>query len=201
MKNLPFKKISGSIMGSVLSLAVVGTCFVGFAPTAASAQPYSRYDGYCYEKREDAKAQGAAFGAVAGAVLGSNVSGHGSKTGGSAVGAILGALVGSQIASSENTCYGGDYYSFDNGYYEPPRAPFGYETVFFAMRPSFVRPHYVMRGPVYNNYRIYDYRSERRVINRGRPSAPLRNIGPNRNLAPNNGGERQGGNFEHRDNR
>ncbi len=121
--------------------AAVTTAMV--LPAIASAQGYDNryndyhsYDGYCYEKKKDAQADGVVLGALAGGAIGGTVSNTHSKGAGTVIGALIGAAVGSNVAKSNVSCYGGNYYAYQGAYYDPPAPPSGYVTVFFHDRPA-----------------------------------------------------------------
>ncbi len=94
-----------------------------------------RYDGFCYERKDQAQANGAILGAVAGGFLGNSVSHRWDRSGPTIAGAILGAVVGSNIGRSSVECYGGRYYAYSDGYYAPPPPPEGYSVVYYERRP------------------------------------------------------------------
>lgn len=127
-----------------------------------------RYDGYCYERRDDAEASGTIIGAIAGALIGNGVSNHRDKGAGTVAGAIIGGAIGSSAGRSSVECYGGRYYSYDQGYYAPPPPPEdGYTVVYYQQRPSVVYYDQVYRyGDVYAEY--------------GRPRYSTRYYGPPR---------------------
>ena len=112
-------------------------------PSLASAQGYDNryhdyhsYDGYCYEKRKDAQADGVVIGAIAGGALGGTVANTHNKGAGTVIGALIGAAVGSNVGRSNVRCYNGNYYAYQGAYYDPPEPPSGYVTVFFHDRPD-----------------------------------------------------------------
>jgi hypothetical protein len=97
-----------------------------------------RYDGYCYERKDDAEASGTIIGAIAGALIGNGISNHRDKGAGTVAGAIIGGAIGSSAGRSSVECYGGRYYAYDEGYYAPPPPPDGYTVVYYYDRPSTV---------------------------------------------------------------
>lgn len=117
-----------------------------------------RYDGYCYQRKDQARATGTILGAIAGAALGNSVSRHYDRGFNTIAGAAVGASIGTTVGNSSVTCYGGQYYAYDEGYYAPPPPPEGYDVVYYESRP-----------PVQYYERVYSYREyyPRRVYGRG----------------------------------
>ncbi len=117
-----------------------------------------RYDGYCYQRKDQARATGTILGALAGAVIGNSVSRHYDSGFNTIAGAAVGASIGTTVGNSSVTCYGGQYYAYDEGYYAPPPPPAGYDVVYYESRP-----------PVQYYERVYTYREyyPRRVYGRG----------------------------------
>lgn len=122
---------------------IAGLAIATAAPSLVSAQGYDNrynnyhdYDGYCYERQKDAKADGAVIGAIAGGAIGGTVADTHNKGLGTVLGALVGAAIGSNAASSKSSCYGGRYYAYQGAYYDPPAPPRGYVTVFFHERPG-----------------------------------------------------------------
>jgi hypothetical protein len=120
-----------------------------------------RFDGYCYERKDDAEASGLVIGAIAGALIGNSVSNRHDRGAGTVAGAIIGGAIGSSAGRSSVECYGGRYYAYDEGYYAPPPPPEGYTVVYYYQRPSSVyyervygyRDFYAGYGPPrYNRY-------------------------------------------------
>ncbi len=107
----------------------------GYAYDSRYSQ-YHGYDGYCYEKKHDAQADGVIIGALAGGAIGGAVSNTHSKGVGTVLGALVGAAVGSNVGRHSVTCYGGNYYAYQGAYYDPAPPPAGYVTVFFHDRPD-----------------------------------------------------------------
>ena len=112
-------------------------------PSLASAQGYDNhytqyhsYDGYCYEKKHDAQADGVIIGALAGGAIGGAVSNTHNKGAGTVLGAIVGGVIGGNVGRHSVTCYGGNYYAYQGAYYDPAPPPAGYVTVFFHDRPD-----------------------------------------------------------------
>ena len=126
---------------------------------AQNYQPYNSgyqdsnsndYDGYCYARKHNAQTNGTVIGAVAGGAIGGTFSDTRHKGVGTVAGAVLGGVIGNQVGKSSVTCYNGDYYSYQSGYYAPPPPPVGYETVYFRDRPgSNYYQHYHTSPPVY----------------------------------------------------
>ncbi len=106
-----------------------------------------RYDGYCYERKDQARATGTILGAVIGAAVGNGASRRYDRGFNTVAGAMVGAAIGNAAGDSSVTCYGGQYYAYDEGYYAPPPPPEGYEVVYFESRP-----------PVEYYERVYTYR-------------------------------------------
>lgn len=123
------------------------------APASAQAQAQAQvvYDGYCYQKKSEAKTSGAVVGAVAGAVIGSEVAGRGDRTAGAAAGAAAGAVLGAEAGAGSVNCSGGHYYVYTEGYVPPPPPPPGYTVVYYTARPVGVvyQPVFVTPRPVY----------------------------------------------------
>ncbi|MGZ3299280.1 MAG: glycine zipper 2TM domain-containing protein [Asticcacaulis sp.] len=94
-----------------------------------------RFDGYCYQRKDEAQANGAVIGAVAGGLIGNSVSNRWDRSGSTIAGAILGAILGSGVGRSSVECYGGRYYAYEDGYYAPPPPPEGYTVVYYERRP------------------------------------------------------------------
>jgi len=94
------------------------------------------YDGYCYMRRHNAGNTGTVVGALAGGAIGGTFSDTHHKGVGTALGAIVGGVAGNAIGRSSVNCYNGDYYSYQDGYYEPGPEPDGYEAVYFHDRPE-----------------------------------------------------------------
>ena len=112
-------------------------------PAVASARDYDShysqyhgYDGYCYEKKKDAQAEGVVIGALAGGAIGGSVSNTHNKGTGTVLGAILGGVIGGHVGRHNVSCYGGNYYAYQGAYYDPPPPPAGYVTVFYHDRPD-----------------------------------------------------------------
>ena len=142
---------------------------------AQNYQPYNSgyqdsnsndYDGYCYARMHNAQTNGAVVGAVAGGAIGGTFSDTHHKGVGTAAGAVIGGLIGNQVGKSSVTCYNGDYYSYQSGYYAPPPAPDGYETVYFRDRPGGdYYQHYHTDRPAY----AYDSGQSGYVTDNGAP--------------------------------
>ena len=147
-----------------MKLTYLATAAIALAlglPSLAQAQNYqsynsgyqdssNSYDGYCYARKKNAQTTGTVVGAVAGGAIGGTFSDTRHKGVGTAAGAVIGGLIGNQVGKSSVTCYNGDYYSYQSGYYTPPAAPDGYETVYFRNRPgSDYYSHYHSDRPGY----------------------------------------------------
>jgi hypothetical protein len=119
-----------------------------------------RYDGYCYERKDQAQASGTIIGAVAGGFLGNSVSRPWNRGSSTVAGALLGAVLGNSIGKSSVECYGGRYYAYNDGYYAPPPPPDGYTVVYYERRPPVEYYHdvVVVDGPGYYYGRPYYYR-------------------------------------------
>jgi len=109
------------------------------------------YDGYCYMRRHNAGTTGAVVGALAGGAIGGTFANTHNKGVGTALGAIVGGVAGNAIGRSSVNCYNGDYYSYQDGYYQPGPAPDGYEAVYFHDRPdhAYYEHVYTSRVPKY----------------------------------------------------
>lgn len=130
------------------------------APQSASPQGDHRYDGYCYERKDQAQASGTIIGAVAGGFLGNSVSRPWNRGSSTLAGALLGAVLGNSIGKSSVECYGGRYYAYNDGYYAPPPPPDGYTVVYYERRPpvEYYSDVVVVDGPAYDYGRPYYYR-------------------------------------------
>ncbi len=117
-----------------------------------------RYDGYCYERRNQATTTGTILGAIAGGLIGNSVSRYYDRGGNTIAGAAVGAAIGNSAGRSSVTCEGGRYYAYDEGYYAPPPPPEGYTVVYYEQRPpvEYYERVYTYRdyypGPVYHRY-------------------------------------------------
>ena len=148
-----------------MKLTYVATVALAIAlglPAMAQAQNYqpynsgyqnnntNDYDGYCYARKKNAQTNGTVIGAVAGGAIGGTFSDTRHKGVGTVAGAVIGGVIGNQVGKSSVTCYNGDYYSYQSGYYAPPPPPQGYETVYFRDRPgsNYYRNYHTSR-PVY----------------------------------------------------
>lgn len=131
-------------VGFTSAMAAVGI-LAAFIPGVANAHERAEYDGYCYQKKSEAAADGATAGAIAGAVIGSQVADRGDRGAGAAVGAVAGAAAGAEAGRHSVKCYEGAYYVFYDGYAPPPPPPPGYTVVFYSSRPPGLvyRPIYV----------------------------------------------------------
>ncbi len=108
-----------------------------------------RYDGYCYERKAQASTSGAILGAVAGGLIGNGASNRWDRGGNTVAGAAIGAVLGASVGKNSVSCYGGDYYAYDSGYYAPPPPPEGYTTVYFYDRPAYGYYEHIYAGPRY----------------------------------------------------
>jgi len=106
-----------------------------------------RFDGYCYERKDQARTTGTLLGAVIGAAVGNGASRYYDRGSNTIAGAMVGAMIGNTVGNSSVTCYGGRYYAYDEGYYAPPPPPEGYTVVYYETRP-----------PVTYYERVYTYR-------------------------------------------
>ena len=145
MKTIDVWTLSASILA--------GGALVLLAPVNAMAQARPAYDGYCYQKKNDAAVDGAVAGGAAGAVIGSTVAGRGERVAGAAIGAAIGATVGSEAGRSGAQCYEGAYYVYYEGYVPPPPPPPGYAVVFYNSRPAGVVYRPVVIAPRGAGYR------------------------------------------------
>lgn len=116
--------------GTKLAVAVFGAALL--LPAATMAQDY---DGYCYQRKKDAGHKGAIIGAIIGGAIGSQVSKN-ERGLGTVGGAVIGGSIGHNAGKNSVKCYNGQYYSYENGYYDPPPAPDGYGVVYYNSRPS-----------------------------------------------------------------
>ncbi len=131
-----------------------------YAANGAPPQGDRRYDGYCYERKDQAQASGTIIGAVAGGLLGNSVSNRWNRGSSTVAGAILGAVVGNSIGRSSVECYGGRYYAYNDGYSAPPPPPDGYTVVYYERRPpvEYYSDVVVVDGPGYYYGRPHYYR-------------------------------------------
>jgi len=131
-----------------------------YAANGAPVQGDRRYDGYCYERKDQAQASGTIIGAVAGGLLGNSVSNRWNRGSSTVAGALLGAVVGNSIGRSSVECYGGRYYAYTDGYYAPPPPPDGYTVVYYERRPpvEYYSDVVVVGGPAYYYGRPHYYR-------------------------------------------
>ncbi|ESQ89715.1 hypothetical protein ABAC460_12685 [Asticcacaulis sp. AC460] len=121
------------IKAHTLKLTLAATLAALMAvPMAASAQDY---DGYCYQRKKEAGRNGAIVGAIIGGAIGSQVSKN-ERGLGTVGGAVIGGSIGHNAGKKSVKCYNGDYYSYENGYYEPREAPDGYSVVYYESRPN-----------------------------------------------------------------
>ena len=114
--------------------AAVALAFAAGLPLAAHAQT-AQYDGYCYAKKDDAKATGTVVGAIIGGALGSQVSKN-ERGLGTVGGAVIGGAIGRNVGANSVKCQNGEYYSYQSGYYDPSPAPDGYQVVYYKSRPD-----------------------------------------------------------------
>src|SRR5690606_5457400 len=108
-------------------------------PATVMAQSYgprsSQYDGYCYVEKQQSGRKGTVVGAIVGGLAGSQISKN-ERGLGTVAGAVIGGAIGNQVGRSNVKCHEGVYYSYEQGYYDAPSAPQGYEPVYFEQRPS-----------------------------------------------------------------
>jgi uncharacterized protein YcfJ len=121
------------------------------APLAAHAQD-STYNGYCYAKKDKAKTTGTVIGAIVGGLAGSQISKN-ERGLGAVGGAVVGGAVGRGIGASSVKCMNGDYYSYQQGSYQPAPAPDGYQVVYYKDQP----PTSAYSHIYYNRDRSYAY--------------------------------------------
>lgn len=114
-------------------------------------------DGYCYVKKSDRAVEDALVGAAAGAVAGTVIAKKGDKKKGAVIGAAagagIGALVGSEAAKKVK-CYGGQYFVFTKGYYEPIQKR-KFKIVFFETRPEGVNLYVITKSGKEVPYKAY----------------------------------------------
>ena len=98
---------------TVLASAAAAACFVGLAPSMASAQPRGQayddrgqyyYDG-CSREKTDRAVVGGAIGAIGGALVGNSlVNKRRDNGGGALIGGLLGGFAGASIGASGAAC-------------------------------------------------------------------------------------------------
>jgi len=136
-------------------------------PSLVTPQSRHHYDGYCYERESEAKAQGAIFGMVSNGLISAppdktssepnpepNKSPSDSLDQSKIINADLAksGVIGFQIDRATIQCFENNYYTYGSIYYDPPEPPAGFIIVFFESRPKFERHHFIVYRPsLWNN--------------------------------------------------